>query len=598
MVAEYSSPTTEHNALADQAHMAQRGIVEHDLAPGEAVWVQACPGAGKTRVIVERHLDRPLPVRRGRAIVSFTRAAGRELRARSRDRGRPELSGHPHFIGTLDGFIWRYLVRPYLDSSAAGEDGWSRLDSWEDHPEARFEGRVSLDDFSYMPSLGGVPQARMKSAKKKYTGQNTGYIRKLEQWAAQQRAKLMGRGYLTGDELREQALRNLKDPRTADVTARMLSGRFHELIVDEAQDCSAKDDEVLRRVKELGLPLLLVGDTGQSIYGFRDRAQDAVSEPRSADALPRLELRHNWRSSQVICDLAATLRQGNGTDIAVGPHREDDTPVLLVPRDKEDHGPRAVLRREADRRGISEDERLMLAWGWGTLPKDLIGTPRAPLEPLDRLLWAIGVLRASASPRKRREKASQILREHILDLWCPESRLPEEQRIRRSGLPKVGVDRAEALAIAHLPELDTPLSSWVPEAAKVFHTYGPTARGEHPPGTLQWKPADAVSAVGTAAERAGAPTPGVDGAGKASSVHQMKGGEADAVLMLLTPRLRDRPGMIDHWINGREEEAVRVLYVAVSRARRLLTLGVPPGDLDRVAHYLARNDVACQVLDR
>ncbi|WP_370012857.1 UvrD-helicase domain-containing protein [Nocardiopsis sp. LDBS0036] len=595
MVAEYSLPTTEDNALADQAHTAQRGIVERDLAPGEAVWVQACPGAGKTRVIVERHLDRPLPVRRGRAIVSFTRAAGRELRARSRDRGRPELSGYPHFIGTLDGFIWRYLVRPYLGASAVGQDGWSRLDSWEDHPEARVGGHVSLDDFRYTPSPGGVPQARMKYPRsEEYTGEQ---VRQLEQWAAQQKAQLIRRGYLTGDELRERALRNLDDPRTAAVMERMLCGRFHELIVDEAQDCSVQDDAVLRRVNELGLALMLVGDTGQSIYGFRDREQGAVPAPRLVDDLPRLELRHNWRSSQVICDLTATLRQGSGTDTAVGPHREDDTPILLVPRDDGDHGPRAVFRREANRRDISEDERLVLARQWGTLPKDLIGTPYAPLEPLNRLLWAVGVLRASASPRRRREKASRILREHILDLWCPEGGLPEEQRISRSGLPKVGVDRAEALVLAHLPELDTPLASWVSEAVKVFSTYGPTAMGDHPPGALHWEAADAVSAVGTAAEVAGAATPGVDGVGTVGSVHQAKGGEADAVLMLLTPRRGHRPGVIDHWINGREDEAVRILYVAVSRARRLLTLGVPTGDLSRVARHLERNDVACRILE-
>lgn len=594
MVAEYVPLPTENNALADQARTAQRGIVERDLAPGEALWVQACPGAGKTRVIVERHLERPLPARRGRAIVSFTRAAGRELRARGRERGRPELSGHPHFIGTLDGFIWRYLVRPYLGASMANEDGWSRLDSWEDHPEARVEGHVSLDDFKFTPSPGGVPQARMKYPKRnRYTD---GRVRRqLEQWAAQQKMKLISRGYLTGDELRERALRNLDDPGTAPVVARMLSGRFHELIVDEAQDCSDKDNAVLRRVNELGLPLMLVGDTDQSIYGFRDLGQGAVSGPRPAEVLPRLELRHNWRSSQVICDLTATLSPGSGADTAVGPHREDDTPILLVPRDVGDRGPLAVFRREADQRSIPQDERLVLAWQWGMLPKDLIGTPHAPLDPLNRLLWAVGVLRAAASPRKRREKASRILREHILDLWCPEGGFPEEQRIRRSGLPKVGVDRAETLVLAHLPELDTPLTSWVPEAAKVFHTYGPT-RGNHPQGALQWETENVVSAVGTAAEVAGAPTLGETGVGTAGSVHQAKGGEADAVLMLLTPRQGYKPGMIDHWISGGEDEVVRILYVAVSRARRLLTLGVPQGDLDRVAHHLERNEVACRVL--
>ncbi|WDZ88900.1 UvrD-helicase domain-containing protein [Nocardiopsis sp. HUAS JQ3] len=68
--------------LCADAARAQAEAATRLLDPGEVLWVKACPGAGKTRVIVDRHLAQPPPGRRGRAIASFTRAASREVRSR------------------------------------------------------------------------------------------------------------------------------------------------------------------------------------------------------------------------------------------------------------------------------------------------------------------------------------------------------------------------------------------------------------------------------------------------------------------------------------------------------------------------------------
>jgi hypothetical protein len=52
----------------------------------------ACPGAGKTRVIVDRHLTHPVVARQGRAITSFTRVAAAEVsrRCATAGAGRPD----------------------------------------------------------------------------------------------------------------------------------------------------------------------------------------------------------------------------------------------------------------------------------------------------------------------------------------------------------------------------------------------------------------------------------------------------------------------------------------------------------------------------
>lgn len=72
--------------------------------------VEACPGAGKTRAIVQRYKLRADTSDRGVALLSFTNAAIDEATARSSD--RPDLLRAPHFVGTFDTFLHRYIVTP------------------------------------------------------------------------------------------------------------------------------------------------------------------------------------------------------------------------------------------------------------------------------------------------------------------------------------------------------------------------------------------------------------------------------------------------------------------------------------------------------
>jgi len=90
----------------------QVAIVEHE---GSA-FISACPGAGKTRCIVERAktlLCKSEINYYGLVFLSFTNAAVSELQERlSKDRilSNPVF---PHFIGTFDSFIWLYIVKPF-----------------------------------------------------------------------------------------------------------------------------------------------------------------------------------------------------------------------------------------------------------------------------------------------------------------------------------------------------------------------------------------------------------------------------------------------------------------------------------------------------
>ncbi len=74
--------------------------------------VRAVPGSGKTWLVAEliRHeLEKWKNRTCGIAALSFTRVGGDEIR---RAVGR-DLD-HPHFVGTIDAFLFRYVIRPFL----------------------------------------------------------------------------------------------------------------------------------------------------------------------------------------------------------------------------------------------------------------------------------------------------------------------------------------------------------------------------------------------------------------------------------------------------------------------------------------------------
>ena len=78
-------------------------------------FVAACPGSGKTRVLVERarQLLDNRSSGRGIAFLSFTIAAVSELEERLRREGLLKTPAFPHFIGTFNSFLWQFLIAPF-----------------------------------------------------------------------------------------------------------------------------------------------------------------------------------------------------------------------------------------------------------------------------------------------------------------------------------------------------------------------------------------------------------------------------------------------------------------------------------------------------
>jgi DNA helicase II / ATP-dependent DNA helicase PcrA len=237
----------------------QARIINH---PGSA-FVAACPGAGKTRVMVERarQLLGAQSAGRGIAFLSFTIAAVSELENRLRRDGLVDSPAFPNFIGTFDAFLWQFLIAPF------GVDGCTSrprlIPDKDDRSIQPFPAAQALPLECFDRETGTAIQALLQRHGFR------GRIKAHETVARNTRARFLERGELDFTDARTVALARLRDPAHAAVLGPAFAARFRELIVDEAQDCNPVDLEIITWFREAGVPVKVICDPNQAIYGFR-----------------------------------------------------------------------------------------------------------------------------------------------------------------------------------------------------------------------------------------------------------------------------------------------------------------------------------------
>jgi len=99
----------------------------------------------------------------------------------------------------------------------------------------------------------------------------------------------------------------------ADPTlAERLSRRFEHVLVDEFQDTNTVQYELVRRLSAIHNNLCVVGDDDQSIYGWRGAdVRNILGFEKDHPDAAVVKLEQNYRSTQVILDVAAGVIEGN-----------------------------------------------------------------------------------------------------------------------------------------------------------------------------------------------------------------------------------------------------------------------------------------------
>ncbi len=277
------------------------------------VLVVAGPGSGKTRVLGERL--RWLIEEKGAApesilALTFTNRAAAELRERlglrPRHSGPVSDSGRGHaepFVGTFHGFCLRFLKReerhiPELPTkfSLLGSASQRRLMRavLKDHD-------FDLKHYPAGDTLDRIQRVRLAEA----LGDQGPALGDLIPLKAAYETKLRASGALDFDTLLIRTLQALRYiPAVRD---RAQSG-FTHVLVDEAQDTSPIQWEILRALTGTAMTLFAVGDPDQSIYAWRgadSRGLHAFDDRFSDTA--QYHLNRNYRSSAVIVEASDAL---------------------------------------------------------------------------------------------------------------------------------------------------------------------------------------------------------------------------------------------------------------------------------------------------
>lgn len=551
--------------VADPANVSeqQRVAVQH---PGDA-FIQACPGAGKTRTVGVRlawwsaHTDRIEGVDRRRRIaaLSYTNVAVEAIASAAEAAGSP--ISEPDFLGTIHSFLLRYVVRPFgmqvmgcavaprlvADHSSRRDiltfrEGWAtrEISVWDLH--FRSDGSLTVQE-------GALPWGTRLS--------EAGVLARIGGAARAKKLALAAEGLMSMSDVLYWAQKALETPENA----RAVANRFDELIVDEAQDTMETQLQCLQLLKAAGLrSLVLIGDPDQAIYGFAGVNPKDLADAVTNLQLATLPLTQNYRSSQRICNVAAHFRPEGRPDDAVGDHRDDNADPELIVFPADDY--RAAVERFGSRLAelaIEESEAAVVCWHRRT--RDTInssggGTFAGPMADFAELAAVVQQQHTIG-----RSAVTGIESELAANAW-PDL-IPEEfDSDQRYQL------RNAVFALAErLPDLGKPASQWCKEARAAISATMTSLREDG--GTVSYKK---NAPRGTGRYIVAELIAGRREMLRADTIHSVKGESHGATLVVAL--VDDVYNHASAWLHADGEER-RIGYVAITRAERFMAVAVP-----------------------
>jgi len=563
-------------------------------------FVEACPGAGKTRAIVSRihRLGQTLPPRKGVAVLSFTNTAVDEFKERCFALDLESSLRLPGFIGTFDAFIRHFFVLPGGIPGVLARP--HIVDSWKTlgidirlRGAAAFHTGVSLDNFD---AVDGTidPDSIGNNALKRHI---QGNLAQYQAAATARRNALRRNGILSVADARIVAIQNLGRAGWEDALRDSLAARFSEIIVDEAQDCNDVDLALLGLLKDSGIPVTIVCDPDQAIYQFRHGNPSELGEFRDKYAAEnRLMLTGNFRSSPGICNLAATLRERDAPDVALGEYRDVDIPIQILEYGGATVQPSIGQRFSAlaDESGIPLGQAYILAHGRNAAFRAVgKGNTTSNSEAKIAIMaTAVGSYWASSGSGKTREKALRAVEKLILQLMGKINDVePLSKTIERNDLNVRWLRRTALEFLTSLPKncnhTDAGRTAWLQSVQTVAQNIGlELAEGQRVTNFFSNRGGnDWSKALQVDVEQVALPC---------ATVHEAKGREYDAVCLVIPPDRAPQNNteqLLVAWEGRVSDEAKRVAYVAITRAKKLAAIAVPSAYLGRLIAILDAGDV-------
>jgi superfamily I DNA/RNA helicase len=260
--------------------------------------IRACPGSGKTYCVSARLARLIIDWKKeyeGIAVLSFTNVAWQEIeKTFSKVFQAGGKISHPHFLGTIDSFINKYIFLPYGHLILKCKDRPVLVGEPHGIWTGRYFSDSLFDNISY--KIDGSFYAINERIMPRNWLTNNSIIRSKK--------NINKGGFATQCDANYFAMKILeKYPQIAKAIAL----RFPYLIVDEAQDTSDIQMRIIDILIENGLnQVMLVGDPDQAIFEWND-AKPYLLNQKYEEWENSMVLNENRRSSQRICNFTFNI---------------------------------------------------------------------------------------------------------------------------------------------------------------------------------------------------------------------------------------------------------------------------------------------------
>lgn len=316
--------------MAEKLTKSQENVIK---LSGKNV-LKACPGSGKTYVISHKVVSELRTWKyknSGMAVLSFTNVAKDELINNIKKITGQTSLPYPHFIGTLDSFISQYIVMPFGNcvlkcgvSPTIVEGDYYETIMHSYWSRECYGNYCELKDF-YITPFGKVCDEKGKLTKCTLQGKKP---------CERAKKTLLKSSILSCKEATLFAIEILKNnPKVL----KLIANRFPYFIVDEAQDTSKEQMELLNLLFDGGvINAILIGDPDQAIYEWRDADPGVFLNMYNDKKWNSVELNENFRCSQHICNATKGFSSLSLVSQAVGDSKEFNTkPIIIRYKDDE-----------------------------------------------------------------------------------------------------------------------------------------------------------------------------------------------------------------------------------------------------------------------
>lgn len=280
--------------------------------------VAAGPGTGKTKTLIARilYLLEQRNVGPGEiTAVTFTNQAAQELKERLTLQPGSKRNISRMHIGTFHSICLDFLKRQGREIFLADTSVLTEI-------AKELCGEYGLSD---------TPVQLLNQLSLAKTGALSEPGERSRQLLQSYQERLHRRGLCDFDDLLTETLKICRENH-ANRKKQSWERSFSYLMVDEFQDISPIQYELIREWNKNGKELFVIGDPDQSIYGFRGSDSGCfVKMQREYPETRQISLEYNYRSTGHILNSAlAVIGNNPGMERKLKPWKEEGTPVRIV----------------------------------------------------------------------------------------------------------------------------------------------------------------------------------------------------------------------------------------------------------------------------